>query len=137
MKLGRKGFTLIELIIVVIIVGILAAIAGPLMSGNVNKAKRAEAVAALGAIRTAERLYYAENAASYTGAISNFADTTNKLATYIGATDLDGKYFGVNAYSVTSANVAKCDVTVSKDSAVASSSPNSITLDMSGALTGG
>lgn len=62
------GFTLGELIIVVIIVGILASIASPLYVKAVKKGKAAEAYAELGAIRGAMERYYLENGFAYTGA---------------------------------------------------------------------
>ena len=107
----KKGFTLIDLIIVVIIVGILAAISAPMMSMNIKKAKAAEAMAALGAIRTAERLYYADKSAYvvFTGNLNGVAG----INTYLSNTDINGKYFNVNAYSVNAANIARVNGNIS------------------------
>ena len=57
----NKGFTLIELLVVIIIVGILAAVAAPIMRGYRKKAVMAEAIAALGTIRTLQRAYHVEH----------------------------------------------------------------------------
>jgi len=57
---NRKGFTLVELMIVVAIIGILAAIAIPNFLNFRLKAKTSEAKSNLGAIRSTEVAYYAE-----------------------------------------------------------------------------
>ncbi len=62
--LGRnqKGFTLIELMIVVAIIGILAAIAIPNFLKYQAKARQSEARTNLGAVFVAETSYYGEQA---------------------------------------------------------------------------
>jgi prepilin-type N-terminal cleavage/methylation domain-containing protein len=61
--MNRKGFTLVEVLIVVIIIGILAAIGIPQFAASIEKAKGGEARAGLGHIQTGEKVYYAENEA--------------------------------------------------------------------------
>src|ERR1700733_11334778 len=57
---NEKGFSLIELMIVVAIIGILAAIAIPNYQKFQEKALQSEATAGLGGIFTAEASFYAE-----------------------------------------------------------------------------
>ncbi len=57
----NKGFTLVELMIVVAILGVLAAIAVPAYIGYVSSSKRAEAKANLETIRLLEEQYYADH----------------------------------------------------------------------------
>ena len=113
---AKKGFTLIELIIVIVIIGILAAIAAPMMSANVAKARRSEAVSIMGAIRTAERLYFVD-ATTYTNVgLGNFG-TTDPLNMYITGNDINGRYFNTACFEVTGASnnsyTIHCDVSAS------------------------
>jgi len=63
MRRSSSGFTLMELLIVVIVVGILATIALPQFRNMVNRARMAEARNTVGAILTAELAYFQENTA--------------------------------------------------------------------------
>ena len=61
MKNVKKGFTLIELMIVVAIIGILAAIAIPKFADLINKAKEGSTKGALSSVRSAIQVYYGDN----------------------------------------------------------------------------
>src|SRR2546423_7853568 len=54
---GRKGFTLVELAVVIIIIGVLAAFAVPRFLDSVERSKAGEAFNYLSAIRTAQERY--------------------------------------------------------------------------------
>lgn len=75
--LGAKiqgGFTLIEVMIVVAILGILAAIAIPSYMDSTTKSRRADAQSALQGLGQAMERFYTENG-TYEGAASGGADT--------------------------------------------------------------
>jgi general secretion pathway protein G len=61
MKNMKKGFTLIELMIVVAIIGILAAIAIPKFADLINKSKEGATKGALSSVRSALQVYYGDN----------------------------------------------------------------------------
>ena len=82
--LRRKGFTLIELMVVVIIVGILAAVAVPMYRANVRRSMASEGKALVGSVKTAERVYYSEH---------------NEYTTTFGS--LDGVDYASNKYFAT------------------------------------
>jgi type IV pilus assembly protein PilE len=72
-----KGFTLIEVMVTVAIVGILSAVALPAYSTYVTRGRLAEAFTALGGAQPAAEQYWANNR-KYTGfdGASNFPATT-------------------------------------------------------------
>jgi prepilin-type N-terminal cleavage/methylation domain-containing protein len=133
----KIGFTLIELIIVVIIIGILAAIATPMMGSNIMRAKQSEVMATLGVIRSAERQYYVEYASYVT--VTPIQWDTSPLSIYINASSLNGRYVFANAYSVAAAGAA---YTITCNSTEVSGAPGCggedlgvFTMDQSGATT--
>lgn len=66
----RKGFTLVELIIVIIVVGILATIGMTQYTKVVEKGRAAEAKQVLGTLRSAQNAYNLENG-TFTATISD------------------------------------------------------------------
>lgn len=60
-----RGFTLIELMVVVVVIGTLAAMAIPKFAAAVRKANEGSTLANLGAIRSALTIYYADNEGTY------------------------------------------------------------------------
>ena len=80
MKAKQTGFTLIELMITVAIIGILSSVGYPSYQRHIQKAKRSEAQAALVSMATAMEQWRVENNNDYsgvtvgTGATSIFSD---------------------------------------------------------------
>lgn len=68
-SLKFNGFTLIELMLVVAIISLLAAIAVPKFANMVVKAKEASIKGQLGTIRSALSIYYCDNEGNFPSAM--------------------------------------------------------------------
>ena len=86
-----KGFTLVELVIVIVIVGILSIVAVPIYRGYTRKAMASEGKALLGTIQTAQKVYFAENA--------SFRAASGNIDTILDVDARSNKYF--TSFSIT------------------------------------
>jgi prepilin-type N-terminal cleavage/methylation domain-containing protein len=144
-RLGRQaGFTLVELLIVVIILGVLAAIAIPQFGSNTEDAKIATLDTSLAELRNAVELYYHQHDSTYPGAhmetdgspVATAAQAENAFVLQLTLyTDMDGitsvtkdatyKYGpylkrGMPNNPFNSLNTVNCDIATTDISAAAS-----------------
>jgi type IV pilus assembly protein PilA len=96
MKTIQKGFTLIELMIVIAIIGILAAIAIPAYQNYTIRAQVTEGISMAAGWKTAISEYYAQNGAFPTGSTTAAAGAAGKVSV---SGNSVGKY--VSAITVT------------------------------------
>jgi type IV pilus assembly protein PilE len=93
----RRGFTLIELMIVVAIVAIIAAVAMPSFFGQIRKSRRADAVSALSQVMQAQERYRADNS-SYGNRFvlsSNTLSRVSEVSTDATQWDINSGYYRV------------------------------------------
>jgi type IV pilus assembly protein PilE len=103
---GRRGFTLIELMITVAIVSILAMVAVPAYFEQVRKSRRADAVSVLNQVVQAQERWRANNA-SYTDVLGTAGLNVNSAAASATTYTVPSGYytvqvtgFGATSYTV-------------------------------------
>lgn len=100
----RQGFTLIELIVVVVIIAVLTSLALPQYNKTTERSRQAESFTVLGSIRGAQLRYYVENGV-YTAIVVNLdIDLPDYDSNGVPG---DGKYFTYTLSAPTATNLAR------------------------------
>jgi prepilin-type N-terminal cleavage/methylation domain-containing protein len=131
----KKGFTLIELMVVIFIIGILSAVAIPYMRGRTESSKWTEGRAIAGSIRTAIRALHAELGPDY-----DYSTVTTLRQLGFADHDLDGRYFkdGDFIFTISSGRPLLYLITVTANPAASPEAPRvpaGMTLDQDGSFT--
>ena len=98
----NKGFTLLELMIVIAILGVVASVAMPAYTGYLKTARMTEAKNNVAALRLAEEEYFLENNNYFTGANATAINTNSGGLWTVSGTDGTVNF----SYVVSSTNTA-------------------------------
>jgi len=101
-----KGFTLLELLIVVVILAILAGLALPQYLKTVARARESEGWTNMATLRSSQLRYYAEYS-TYTGTIANLDVSISNTPLYTYAA---GMVAPGTTFTATSTPTAKCNL---------------------------
>ena len=117
---SARGFTLIELMIVVVIAAIIAAVAVPSYQTSIRKSRRSDAVVALGTVQLLQEKYRANNTSYGT------------LAQVGGTTPSSGGYYTISVSSYTATGFVLTAAAVAGSSQAADTDCATMTLTQSG-----
>ena len=130
------GFTLVELMVVVIIIGILAAVAVPIYISQTRRAKVTEALAALGSCRSAENVYKTEKNVYLAVAAGDVGNESTSTPPGLGLDFTKNTYFDANCVAVvldaTYGFVSTCDGTAAGNVAPRAADVNTYQIECRG-----
>ncbi|MDO8749092.1 MAG: type IV pilin-like G/H family protein [Candidatus Omnitrophota bacterium] len=106
----NSGFNIIELVVVVVIIGILSALAIPQYTKTVERSRQSEALTNLAAIRGAQTRYYLENG-NYTNSFDNLDIDNTTNGTYFTYTVVDESANTVVARALRNSEKNPCGTT--------------------------
>ena len=135
-KPGNKGFTLMEVLIVIIIIAVLAGLAVPMYRVTVEKSRKAEALGVLSAIRQAE-VRYRSQYPSYTNSTGGTTDATRSLDFDFSAAAMAVGGQRVHfTYAVTAAAADTFTATATRDTTVEGAGAGTVTINQLGDVGG-
>lgn len=124
----NEGFTLIELMVVILIVAILAGVSIPLIRGRIDSAKWSEGKAIMGVIATSIRAHVSEKGAAYSKRPS-----MSQLGFTAG--DLGGAYFKAENFTWSVSGYDPIAFKITAEAPDGIDNPKSLTLDQSGTFS--
>ena len=109
---GEGGFTLVELLVVMLILGLLAAIAIPSFFNQRDKANDADAKAGVRTAQTAMETYSTDNDGSYAGATVAILEDVEETLTDV---DISAVASTADTYTITATSDTGNTFTIARD----------------------
>ncbi|MDP8211685.1 MAG: type II secretion system protein [Candidatus Zapsychrus exili] len=118
----KNGFTLIEILIVIVLLGIISGFAIPSYSKAINKAHEKDTVVQLTAIHAGNMIYKAQSGSYLTGTNKNLSYVNSNLKLNVIANSATYNYTGASATFAATAQYGSFTVKVTH-AAISSSNP--------------
>jgi Tfp pilus assembly protein PilE len=134
----NRGISLIDLVVILLVIGVLSAVAIPRMKGRADASKWSEGKATAVTVRTAADAYCKEKGKKFDFSGTALEDLGFTVNPKQPGGDLDGKYFTDDCYSIQFSGYADYLITVDATKSKSGnppSKPRQMTLNNAGVFT--